>query len=420
MLKWGWLLLWLCWASVSWAEAPQVVAARVGVEAGKTRLVIEFAPGTKIQPPKLLHLSKPDRVVLDFPTLQFKTNVAALALPPGAVIKKVRAGAFSTQVTRVVLELTQPTKTKLFSLAGNRQQGPRVGVDFFPTTPRVQVKEVVRRPTTRPTPAAVSPSAEIPAGGRTASDGTIVIQGEVTPVVTAVAGKKRRPVVVVIDPGHGGVDPGAIGKGKTYEKDVVLAVAKAVRDELLATPGYKVYLTRERDVFVPLAERVRIAQRRQADLFVSIHADAHANREIRGGSAYVLSEVASDAEAERLARIANEGDLVAGIDLSEEDSDVRNILIDLVQRETMNKSAVFARFILEEKGKVVKLRSTEPRFAGFRVLKAPEIPSVLCELSYMSNPQDEKMLNTPAAQARLAGAIARGIIGYAQRYLDHD
>jgi N-acetylmuramoyl-L-alanine amidase len=306
-----------------------------------------------------------------------------------------------------------------------QNRGPRLVLDLIPSKARVKMAQSVKKPSpaerrssAQPT---ASPKQERPAEAIniTQAGGPIVIEQPSANPSIITSGKKRRDkIIVVIDPGHGGVDPGAIGKNKTYEKDVVLSISKQVRDIINDTPGYMAYMTRDRDVFIPLAQRVRTAQRKQADLFVSIHADAHANREIRGGSVYVLSETSSDKEAERLARLANEGDMVAGIDLSEEDDQVRDILIDLVQRETMNKSAVFAREMLNEMNRVVKMRSTEPRFAGFRVLKAPEVPAILIEASYMSNPEDEKMLNNAKAQKRLADSIARGIFNYSRKYLN--
>ena len=223
----------------------------------------------------------------------------------------------------------------------------------------------------------------------------------------------NRDFVVFIDAGHGGIDPGAIGQQKTREKDVVLNIARKTRDALNRQPGIKAYLTRDKDVFLKLQERVNTAKKGKADLFVSLHADAHNSRRVRGGSVYVLSETASDREAERLARLANRG--VAALDALEDtasDTDVRDILIDLAQRDTMNSSALLARSLINRLDKTIYMRRKDILFAGFRVLKAPDIPSVLIEMGYISNPGEEKKLRTSAYQSSIANAISDGIVSF--------
>lgn len=415
--------------------ANNVKVLRVGKHENNTRVVFEFTDKQGLLPKKVFTLQSPDRVVVDFPNTKFMQKLESIELPPGVIVQGLRQGQFDNSTVRLVIDLAQPAKTSTFSLKANKQQGARLVLDLIPTKARVKISAAVKKPpepVAKATPkASASPAkpAEKPAQAKpkanepitiTQKGGPIVIdQPTATPSIVASGKKRRDKVVVIIDPGHGGVDPGAIGKSKSYEKDVVLSLGLQVRDIINDTPGYVAYMTRDRDIFIPLAQRVRTAQRRKADLFVSIHADSHANRDVRGGSVYVLSETASDKEAERLARVANEGDMVAGIDLSEEeDQQVRNILIDLVQRETMNKSAIFAREMISEMNNMVKMKSTEPRFAGFRVLKAPEVPSILVEASYMSNPDDEAMLNSEKAQKRLAASIARGIFNYSRKYLN--
>jgi len=413
-------------APVAWCANAEIKSLRVGKhDSNTTRVVFEFTGKQTLTPQKLFTLQNPDRVVVDFPLTKFTTKVEKVKIDKGLVVSNLRQGQFDKDTTRLVIELAQPVKTSTFSMKATKSQGPRLVLDLIPTKARVKISQSVKK---QPQAAKTSITQKTAKATKenvpdevniTQSGGPIVIeQPSATPSIVATGKKRRDKVVIIIDPGHGGVDPGAIGKSKSYEKDVVLAIGKEVRDIINDTPGYIAYMTRDRDIFIPLAQRVKTAQRKKADLFISIHADSHANRDVRGGSVYVLSETSSDKEAERLARLANEGDMVAGIDLSDEDDQVRDILIDLVQRETMNKSAIFAREMLNEMNSVVKMKSTEPRFAGFRVLKAPEVPSILIEASYMSNPDDESMLNNEKAQKRLAASIARGIFNYSRKHLN--
>lgn len=222
--------------------------------------------------------------------------------------------------------------------------------------------------------------------------------------------------IVVIDPGHGGVDPGATSLSGAYEKNIVLALAHDLKDALEKDGKVSVQLTRDRDIFIPLRERVAIARGAKADLFLSLHADIVADSDIKGLSVYTLSQNASDAEAQALADKENKADIVAGIDLSNESPEVTNILIDLVQRESMNMSAIFAhRLISEVSRDTHQLLQNTHRFAGFAVLKAPDIPSVLVESGYLSNARDEQMLRRPEYRAKLAQALARAIEGFLAR-----
>lgn len=217
---------------------------------------------------------------------------------------------------------------------------------------------------------------------------------------------------VVIDAGHGGVDPGAIGHDGTYEKTVALAAAKALKQELERTGRYKAVLTREGDTFIRLRERIAIARRVQGDLFISLHADSIGDKSLRGFSVYTLSETASDKEAAALAAKENKADIVAGVDFTEQEPEVTNILIDLAQRRTMNYSARLAGYVVKEmKGQTALLKRPH-RFAGFAVLKAPDVPSILVELGFMSNKDDSKRLNDPKFRATVAKGLRRAIDRY--------
>jgi len=217
---------------------------------------------------------------------------------------------------------------------------------------------------------------------------------------------------VVIDPGHGGNDPGTIGVRGSHEKDVTMAVARELRRQLLASQRYDVALTRERDEFVSLGERVQRARAAKGELFLSLHADAIHRPDVRGASVYTLSEKASDARAAALAAKENRADAIAGLDLSHQKPDIAAILIDLVQRETKNQSATFANILLPELARDMRLLDRSHRFAGFAVLKAPDVPSVLVEMGYLSNREDEKLLNAPAHQAKLAATLTRAVGRY--------
>lgn len=215
--------------------------------------------------------------------------------------------------------------------------------------------------------------------------------------------------VVVIDPGHGGADPGAIGVSGVYEKYITLAMARELKTQLEKNGRYKVFLTRDRDVFIRLRDRIAIARQYNADLFISLHADSVGSAQMKGLSVYTLSQNSSDAEAQALADKENKADLIAGVDLSHESADVANILIDLAQRETMNRSAGFAGGVVDEVGREVDLLGNTHRFAGFAVLKAPDVPSVLVEMGYLSNDQEERSLRQPEYRAKLAKGISRAV-----------
>ena len=235
------------------------------------------------------------------------------------------------------------------------------------------------------------------------------------PVPNRKPGARGDRRVIVIDPGHGGVDPGAIGRSGVLEKDITLRAARALKRRLERSRRYRVVLTRDRDVFIRLRDRIAVARRHDADLFISLHADSIRRAGVRGLSVYTLSEKASDKEAAELAEKENKADLVAGIDLSTETPEVTDILIDLAQRETMNDSVRFAAELVQELRRVTKLLRRTHRFAGFAVLKAPDVPSVLIEMGFLSNRQDERALRQAGYRARIADSVALAIDRYFER-----
>jgi N-acetylmuramoyl-L-alanine amidase len=231
------------------------------------------------------------------------------------------------------------------------------------------------------------------------------------PAAMPIANTKK---TIVIDPGHGGIDPGASSPSKTREKEVVLAYGLALRDALETTGHYNVVMTRSDDTFIPLDQRVKIARDNKADLFIAIHADTVAGEEARGTTVYTVSDKASDAEAEALAHKENRSDIIAGIDLGSANKQVADILINLAQRESKNQAMYFSKKAVAELKQVTEMTGKPIRSAAFVVLKAPDIPSVLIELGYLSSKQDEKLLISPEWRKRMADAMTKAIEAYFQ------
>lgn len=223
---------------------------------------------------------------------------------------------------------------------------------------------------------------------------------------------KARKHTIIVDAGHGGEDPGAIGLSGVYEKNITLNAAKRLKKKLEDTNRYYVILTRDGDYFLKLRDRIAVARKNKADLFISLHADKIENPRTRGLSVYTLSDTASDKEAESLAHNENKSDIIDGLDLSGETQEVTNILIDLIQRETMNLSAQFAKRVMHELGQVTVLLQKTHRFAGFAVLKAPDVPSILIEMGYLSNKEDEAFITNVKKRDQLLDALVKAIDTY--------
>jgi N-acetylmuramoyl-L-alanine amidase len=373
--------LMLLGASRAFAETA-VTGVRVGAQAERTRVVLELTGPVEFT---LFSLADPYRVVLDFPQVAWRAPMDG-ALQRGGVVSGLRYGQFRPGTSRLVLDLAGPAVVQGTSaLPPSGEFGHRLLIDLAPADrPAFLAAVGAGRPPPEAAPAAAAP-------------------------------KKRQEArrVIVLDPGHGGVDPGTIGVSGVYEKDLVLEYALELRRRLEATRRYRVVMTREDDVFLSLPERVRIAQQAAGDLFISIHADSIENGQMRGGAVYTLAETSSDAEAERLAAKENRADLIAGLQLDRHDTEVVSILISLAQRETMNYSARFANVLVPELQRhKVAVRRKPHRFAGFRVLKAPDVPSVLLELGYLSNPKEERHLRSPEGRATVTAALVGAIDRY--------
>lgn len=365
-------------------------AIRLSSTGERTRFVLELSENIDFS---IFRLADPYRVVLDLPELDFTVGNGGGPMPaPAGLIKSIRWGLFQAGDTRVVIDLADAAEVKnAFVLPATGGTPHRFVIDLERTT-----KEKFM--------AQAGPQFRI---------------GKQTPpqVAQAKPEEKTRPVknpanakkVVMLDPGHGGVDPGAIGTSGIYEKIITLAAARQLKSRLEDTGRYKVFLTREKDVSIGLSKRRAMAHDVGADMFVSLHADSIANRSVRGLSVYTLSEKASDAEAAALADQENEADRIIGVDLSHETQEVRHILVDLAQRESMNLATrVAGRLIGQLKREAMVLRNGH-RFARFAVLKSPDIPSVLIEMGYLSNKEEEVALKTESYRAKLMAAVVKGL-----------
>jgi len=388
------LVLSLMTGSSAFAK-PTASGVRIAEHADKTRFVIDLSEKVAY---RMFTLQNPYRIVIDLPEMTWNVGNKGLRKKRG-VISNYRYGLFIPGTSRLVIDVTGPVKVKkAFILPPSGKNSYRFVVDLTKTSVTAFAKNMKRtRPAIAP-PAASQPVPTMPQLG-----------------LARKSKPKNAKKIVVIDPGHGGVDPGAISVSGRHEKNITLRVARRMKKALEGTGRYRVVLTRNRDIFIRLRDRVSRARDANADLFISIHADTIKNRKIRGASVYTLSEKASDKEAADLADRENKADVIAGIDLTHESQEVTNILIDLAQRETMNQSARFAAMLVDELKNKVKVLRRSHRFAGFAVLKAPDIPSVLIELGFLSNRNDDKSLHDPKYQARIASGIRLAVDTYFTR-----
>ena len=400
--------------SVAFAAPATVTEVRFG-ERSKTltRVVLDLSRKVHFS---VFTLSDPYRVVVDLPEIAW--DIPKIFSVAG-VVKQFRYGLFKAGNSRLVLDVDSPVAVKkAFVLKSDTPSdgasGTRLVLDLEKVGKAAFLKAQKSRPRLPPAPStqADTPPPTAPPPSSSAGDVALLpvvpSPGDLPPGTLRPLSKPGKRIIV-LDPGHGGVDPGATGKSGRFEKVITLAMAKDLKKKFEATGRYKVVLTRTRDIFIRLRERLAKARQAQGDLFISLHADSIKNRSIRGLSVYTLSETASDKEAAALARSANKSDLIAGIDLTYETTEVTNILIDLAQRETMNLSAHFANLLITDFRRQVKVLHKTHRFAGFAVLKAPDIPSVLVELGYLSNAGEERLLRDPKYRGKLGAAIVMAV-----------
>jgi len=362
-------------------SAAEIRAIRVASTETGTRVVLDLSgPVTH----KAFQLEDPGRVVLDVEHSSLKSKLQL----PGAegAVTSVRAGNLPRNGLRLVFEVKGPVTFQTSAAAPSGEAGNRLILDI--AAPGA-ARTVAVTPNVPTAPVAIRP-AHAPA-------------------------ETGRDIVIAVDAGHGGVDPGASGKRGTREKDVVLAVARALVARINQEPGMKAVLTRDDDYFISLQERTKRARRAKADLFVSIHADAIANPDVSGSSVYVLSDRGASSEAARwLAERENAADLKGGIKLDDKDAMLANVLLDLSQTASISASMVAAENVLKSLDRIGEVRKPRVQQAGFVVLKSPDIPSMLIETAFISNREDERKLSQPAHRAKLANAIFAGIEQYFQ------
>ena len=374
----------LAWAAAAGAAAPAVLGMRMFDTAEHTRVVFDLSGRVAYN---LFSLSEPDRVVLDLKGVDFRAQLKN-GFRKSRRIARIRESARGDGLHRVVFDLSRPAHAEGFVLGPQGRRGHRLVLDFGHGAGGGG-KGAKRR---------AAPTGGAPKAG---------------------AAQRLRDVVVAIDAGHGGKDPGAIGRRKkTREKHVTLAIARKLAAELRKRPGIRPVLTRDGDYYLPLRRRTEIAARHGADLFVSIHADAFKNPKVRGASAYVLSTRGASSEAARwLAERENsvDGDVGGRLDLEGHEPMVQSALVDMSQNGQIRLSTVAASRVLREMKKAVRLHGNHVHRAGFVVLKTRNIPSLLIETAFLSNPTDEKLLRDPKYQHKLARTIANGIEAYFSR-----
>ena len=382
------LLVGLSFGSVgaAFADVARVQNIRLGASEGATRLVLEMSERVDF---KVFLLDSPRRIVVDLPSLDWPEGDASPV--PKGLISGLRFGQFTATQSRLVIDLNTPALVaRSFVLDPASGFPHRLVVDLKVSSAQRFAEQVAsdRAAKRAQAPAPVAP-----------------------PVISQAPRKPNRKPVVVIDAGHGGVDPGASGR-KAREKTVTLAFSKELARQLRNSGKYEVYLTRSRDIYIPLRQRVNVARKHQADLFISIHADAIKRKNVRGMSIYTLSETASDKEAAALARKENRSDIIVGIDFDDQPPEVADILIDLAQRETKNLSVKFANLVVKNARGSTRLLERTHRFAGFRVLKAPDVPSVLIELGFLTNRSDEKQLLSASWRRKIAKSLVKSVDGF--------
>jgi N-acetylmuramoyl-L-alanine amidase len=389
------------------ASQPAVVAARIAGDQMRTRFIADLNQAVGFN---VYILADPFRAVVDLPDISFR-------LPPGigaagrGLISAYRYGRIGDKRARIVMDLAGPALIqKSFLIDAREGQPARMVVDLV-ATDRVTFARLNRGAGRPDAGVSEEEGTEIAPGPRPKPDGSPPPAPE-----RPEKGEKDRESpgrkVIVLDPGHGGLDPGASSRSGTLEKDVVLAFARVVKENLEATQRYSVFMTRDSDSFISLGDRVRFARRQHADLMIAIHADALRGPTVRGATVYTLSEKASDAEAQALAEKENGVDILAGVAHGEDSEQIAGILIDLTQRETKNSSVFLARRLVRQLKPVTLLTGHPHRSAGFRVLKAPDVPSVLLELGYLSNRADEKLLRSSEWRRKTAKAMVGAVDSY--------
>lgn len=387
--------------TTSLATAAELRELRLWAGPESTRVVFDLDTHARHT---VFTLDNPHRLVVDIAGLSIDSTGQARRAGAAGVVRGVRSGPREDGSVRFVLDLSETVQARNFELEPTEGQGFRLVLDLYGSTPTIAELQAPTEPVDRasPLPVAAEPTAaavQVNAPARSALQ------------------LADKPIVIAIDAGHGGQDPGARGRAGLLEKDVALSVSRRLAKLVNAQPGLKAVLTRDGDYFIDLRERVSRARAAEADLFVSVHANAYKDRKLRGSAVYVLSPRGATSEHARwLAQKENAADLVGGIELADKDNELAAVLIDLSQSSTMEASFDVGSRMLSSLGKINRLQRSEVQQAGFMVLKAPDIPSVLVETAFITNDQEEKLLRDPAYQDKIANSLLEGIRGYFADY----
>ena len=421
--------------SIHVQAANNITAARVWPAQEYTRIAFESTAPIKYQ---LIILKNPDRLVLDMEDIELNAVLKTLSdkiLSGDPYIKQVRAAKYKPNVVRIAIDLKGEVKSNLFALAPAGDYKNRLVLDIYPlqdelmsmldkkmskpepnADPNIDIKQPVLKPVIEPLPSSAgAPEEKAPDSAESQTTPTLPTpkpaENKNEPLMMNQQGD--RLITIAIDAGHGGEDPGAHGANGSFEKNITLKIAKKLKEKIDAEPNMRGILTRDGDYFIPLHGRVVKARNAKADLFVSIHADAFTNQAARGSSVFALSEKgATSASARYLAKKENESDLIGGVSLDDKDPVLARTLLDLSQAATINDSLKLAQAVLGNIGKVNSLHKGKVEQAAFAVLKSPDIPSILVETAFISNPEEERKLNDEDYQDKLVGSIVNGIKKY--------
>ncbi len=384
--------------------ADQIVATRIWPAPDYTRVTLESKNEIRYT---LFAVNNPERLVLDLEGIEMSAVLADLnnkVTPSDPYIEKLRVAVNRPGVTRLVLDLKAMVKAQAFTIKPVADYGHRLVLDIYPAVPTDPLLALLQDEAAKKSSAPAQPSATAEAAPAQAASPPSTLPGK---------DKVARLATIVIDPGHGGEDPGARGRGGSHEKDVTLTIAKRLKALIEQEPGLRVVMTRDSDFYLPLAARVEKARKVKADLFVSIHADAFVKPHARGSSVFALSEKRATSEAARwLAKKENDADLIGGVNLDVKDKYLAQTLLDLSQTATISDSLKLGSHVLSELGAINTLHKPRVEQASFAVLKSPDVPSILVETAFISNPEEERRLNDEAYQDKLARAILNGIKRY--------
>ncbi|MFK8066742.1 MAG: N-acetylmuramoyl-L-alanine amidase [Gammaproteobacteria bacterium] len=394
--------------------AANIEDMRVWPAPEKTRVVFDLDDAINYN---IFTLDNPSRVVIDFRNSDTRKQLTT-PVSINKLLRKVRSAGKENHAFRVVLDLRRKVKINSFQLDPNDKRGHRLVVDLLDLKSSKQASLIAAKNLQKK-----SSVVSTQTGGKKVITAKLdQTSKQQKPVLKPIVKAKKekvilRDLIVAVDAGHGGKDPGATGKRGTKEKDVVLSIAKKLAKKINATPGMKAVLTRSKDQFLSLRKRVDIARNKNADLFISIHADAIKNHSVQGSSVYVLSEKGASSEAAKLlAEKENAVDFVGGVHFDKGDPLLNGVLLDLSQNAVMDASVNVADKVLQGLRKVGKVHKKKVQHAGFVVLKAPDVPSILIETAFISNPKEERKLLSPKEQNKLVNAIHNGVTKYFSEY----